>query len=200
MPNGFEAFERTAQFPTTSWTAIVKARNPSSEVSREALGRLCCSYWYPIFVFIRRKGLDSDDARDCTQDFFAALIEKEYLADIERSKGKFRSFLLAAVSHFVANWFDGQKAQKRGGGNRLSPMELEYGDGVYRNEPAHAVTPEALFEYHWAANLLDRTLKRLRAGYPDREFDVMKPFLIGDAAHGHGTAAAEQLGMSQGAF
>ena len=80
---------------------------------------------------MRRKGLDSDRARDCTQDFFTPLLEKEYLADIDRSKGRFRSFLLAAVSHFVNNWFDTQRAQKRGGGRRLLPLELENGSGVW---------------------------------------------------------------------
>jgi RNA polymerase sigma-70 factor (ECF subfamily) len=195
-----EGFERTPRFPTTSWSVIVNSRNPISEVSREALGRLCSSYWYPVFAFIRRKGLDSEQAQDCTQDFFAAFLEKEYLADIDRSKGKFRSFLLAAVSHFVNNWFDGQKAQKRGGGRRLLPLELENADGVRRNEPSHALTPEALFEYHWAANLLDRTLKRLRVSNPGEDFDALKPFLIGEAARGDGVAAAERLGMSEGAF
>jgi RNA polymerase sigma-70 factor (ECF subfamily) len=76
----FRKLRTSRQFPTTSWTVIVNARNPSSEVSREALGRLCTSYWYPVFAFIRRKGLDADQARDCTQDFFTALLEKEYLA------------------------------------------------------------------------------------------------------------------------
>lgn len=149
---------------------------------------------------MRRKGLDSDRARDCTQDFFTALLEKEYLADIERSKGRFRSFLLAAASHFVANCFDAQRAQKRGGSRTFLPLDLENGGVNYRNEPAHALTPEALFEYRWAANVLERTLKRLRADYPGRDFDVLKPFLIGEAAHGQGIAAASQLGMSEGAF
>jgi RNA polymerase sigma-70 factor (ECF subfamily) len=200
MVDGLEGFERGAQFPTTSWSAIVNARSPGSEVSREALGRLCSSYWYSVFAFIRRKGLESDQARDCTQDFFTTLLEKEYLADIDRSKGRFRSFLLAAVSHFVNNWFDAQKAQKRGGGRQLLSLEPENSSGVWRNEPANSLTPEALFEYQWAANLLDRTLKRLRAAYRGPDFDVLKPFLIGDAARGGGAAAAEQLGMSQGAF
>lgn len=200
MADGFEGFRRGEQFPTTSWSGIVNSRSPISEVSRDALGRLCSTYWYPVFAFIRRKGLDSDQARDCTQDFFTALLEKEYLADVDRCKGKFRSFVLVAVTHFVNNWFDAQRAKKRGGGQPLVPLELENGDWVRRNEPAHALTPEVLFEYHWAANLLDLTLKRLRASYPDQDFDVFKPFLIGEVARGDGTAAAEQLGMSDGAF
>ncbi|MBV8811192.1 MAG: hypothetical protein JO033_21195 [Acidobacteriaceae bacterium] len=129
-----------------------------------------------------------------------ALLEKNYLADIDSSKGKFRSFLLAAASHFVANSLDAERAQKRGGGRQFLPLEAEKDARVYRNEPAHALTPEALFEYQWAANLLQRSLNRLRADYPDQEFELLKPFLVGEAARGDGGAAAAQLGVSEGAF
>jgi DNA-directed RNA polymerase specialized sigma24 family protein len=200
MPDGFDGSERNAQFPTTSWTAIVNARDPSSAVSRDGLRRLCSNYWYPIFTFIRLKGLDSDGARDCTQDFFTAFLEKEYLADIERSKGRFRSFLLAAVNHFFANWLDAQRAQKRGGRCTFIPLDMQDVGADYRNKLAHALTPETLFEYHWAVNVLERTLTRLRVSYSDRDFKILKPFLIGEAAHGDGTAAAAQLGISEGAF
>ena len=200
MADGFDGSRHGARFPTTSWSVIMNARDPSSEISREALDRMCRMYWYPVWIFIRHKGLDSDRARDCTQDFFTALLEKRYLADIDRSKGKFRSFMLTAGSHFVNNWFDAQSAQKRGGGRLLVPLEINDGDRVRWNEPAHGLTPEALFEYHWAANLLDLTLRRLRAAHPSPDFDVLKPFLVGEAARGDAAAAAERLGMSGGAF
>lgn len=201
MADGFEGFEKTTRFPTTSWTLVVNARRRgASEGSRAALGGLCRSYWYPVFAFLCRKGLDREQARDCTQDFFTALLEKDYLADIERSKGRFRSFLLAAAGHFLLNWLSAEKAQKRGGGRQIFPLEPEP-DGVASwKEPAHSLTPEAVFEYHWAASLLDRTLKRLRAGHPGREFEVMKPFLVGEADRGTLVAAAARLEMSDGAF
>jgi DNA-directed RNA polymerase specialized sigma24 family protein len=192
--------EGTSRFPTTSWTLIVNARDLDHQVSREALGRLCGTYWYPVFAFIRRKGLDSDQARDCTQDFFTALLEKDYLAGVERSKGNFRSFVLAAVSHFLSNRFAAERAEKRGGGQRVLPLEMENAEGIYRNEPADFLTPEALFEYSWAASLLQRILQRLRAEYSDRDFDVFRPFLIGEESRGDSTAAAERLGISHGAF
>src|SRR5260370_33902236 len=181
MADRFAGFERTAQFPTTSWSVIVQAKNRDSEVSRDALGRLCSSYWYPGFAFLCRKGLESDRARDCTQDFFTTLLEKKYLADIERSKGKFRSFLLAAVSHFLSNWLDAEKALKRGGGRPMLRLEFENAGGIYRNDPAHSLTPEAVFEYQWARSLLDRTLKRLHAKYSHPDFDALKPFPVGHA-------------------
>jgi DNA-directed RNA polymerase specialized sigma24 family protein len=200
MTDGLEGFERTAQFPTTSWSVIAQTRNRDGEVAQKALGRLCSIYWYPVYALLCRKGLDSDRARDCTQDFFTTLIEKDYLADIERSKGKFRSFLLAAVNHFFSNRLDSEKALKRGGGHAMIPLEIENAEGIYRSDPGHSLTPEALFEYHWARTLLDRTLKRLRAMYSNQEFDVLKPFLVGEAARGQGGAAAQQLGMTEGAF
>jgi RNA polymerase sigma-70 factor (ECF subfamily) len=86
MESVFGEFEVTTQFPKTSWTVIVNARDRETAVSREALGTLCRGYWYPVFAFLCRKGLDTEQARDCAQDFFATLIEKEYLADLEQSR------------------------------------------------------------------------------------------------------------------
>ena len=190
----------TGRFPTTSWTLIVNAGDLNNEVSREALGRLCSSYWLPVFVFIRRKGLDPDQAKDCTQDFFTALLEKDYLAGVARSKGNFRSFLLAAVTHFLANRFDSERAQKRGGGQPIVSLDKEDAEGAYRNEPANSLTPEELFEYRWATSLLEDTLGRLRDGYAGDDFEVLKPFLTGEETHGDGASAAQRLGMSAGAF
>ncbi len=200
MMEGLERSAGTRRFPTTSWTLIVNARHPQPDVSREALGTLCTRYWYPIYAFIRRRGLDSEQARDSTQDFFATLLEKDYLAEIERARGKFRSFLLASVSHFLSNQFDARRALKRGGGKRPLALELESAEGVYRIESSHSLTPEALFEYRWATSLLDRALQRLRAGYSGSDFDILKPFLLGESARGESAAAADRLGLSEGAF
>jgi DNA-directed RNA polymerase specialized sigma24 family protein len=179
---------------------IVNTRDRDVKVARAALEKLCGGYWTPVFVFLRRKGLDDDQARDCTQSFFTALLEKDYLADVERSKGNFRAFLLVAVKHFLSNQLDAEKTLKRGGGRQILPLEFEGPDGLLHNEPEHSLTPEAVFEYQWATSLLERTLKRLRAGYPATDFDLMKPFLIGDAERGDGAVVAAQLGMSDGAF
>jgi RNA polymerase sigma-70 factor (ECF subfamily) len=193
-------YERTAQFPTTSWSVIVQAKDRCSEVSREAIGQLCAIYWRPVFTFFCRKGLERDRALDCTQDFFTTLLEKDYLAGIERSKGRFRSFLLAAANHFLHNWFDAERALKRGGGRWILPLATEDVEGPYRNGPIDVLTPDALFEYQWARSLLDRTLQRLRTAYPNRDFEILKPFLVGEASRGDSAAAAGQLGLSDGAF
>src|SRR5262245_58882992 len=113
MEDVFGGVEITARFPKTSWTLIIQARDRKTAVSREALGSLCRGYWYPVFAFLCRKGLDAERARDCTQDFFAALIEKDYLAGLEQSKGKFRSFLMVSAGLFLLNWLDMEQALKR---------------------------------------------------------------------------------------
>jgi RNA polymerase sigma-70 factor (ECF subfamily) len=200
MEHAFGGFDVTARFPRTSWTVIVNARERETAVSREALEQLCRSYWYPVYAFLRRKGLDAERARDCTQDFFTTLIEKRCLADLERSKGRFRSFLLASASHFLLNWLDAAKAQKRGGAQQiltLKPEDLDRESGI---APAPFLTPEAVFEYQWAAGLLDRTTTRLRACYPPHQFEILKPFLLGEAVRGEGVATAAQLGISDSAF
>ena len=178
----------------------MNAQNPATAISGESLGRLCASYWHPVYVYIRHKGFDSDHARDCTQEFFAQLIEKKYLADVDRSKGRFRSFLLAAANHFLSNYLDAANAQKRGGGRQLLSLEDESMSRVLSCEPSNASTPEALFEYHWALALLDRALERLRAGYAPADFLRLKPFILGEAAHGQLAATAQQLGTSEGAL
>src|SRR5262249_32962700 len=170
------------------------------QLFKESLARLCTSYWYPVYVFIRRKGFNSEDARDCTQEFFARVIEKQYLAGLDQSKGRFRSFMLAAVSHFLCNQLDAQRTRKRGVGCDILPLEIENEEGEYRREPSHTCTPEALFEHQWALTLLDRTLKRLRAEYAGPDFNRLKPFLMGEAERGHIATTAAEMGISEGAL
>src|SRR5215467_10070474 len=154
MSEPSEPRHSASSFPTTAWSMVVKAGNPQTQLFKESLARLCTSYWYPVYVFIRRKGFNSDEARDSTQEFFARLIEKQYLAGLDQSKGRFRSFVLASVSHFICNRLDAQHALKRGGGSDIMSMDTENVNGEYRREPSHTSTPEALFEHQWALTLL----------------------------------------------
>jgi RNA polymerase sigma-70 factor (ECF subfamily) len=179
---------------------VVKAGNPQTRFFEESLERLCSCYWHPVYVFIRSKGFSSEEARDHTQEFFARVIEKQYLAGLDRSRGRFRSFVLAAVSHFLSNQLDAQRAMKRGAGRNPEPLEIQHAEGEYRREPSHASTPEALFEYQWALTLLDRTLKRLRAEYAAPDFNRLKPFLMGEAERGEIAGAAAEMGISEGAL
>ena len=119
----------TSRFPTTAWSMVVKAGNPQTQFFHESLARLCNSYWFPVYVFIRNKGFSSDEARDCTQEFFARLIEKQYLAGLDQSKGRFRSFVLSSVSHFICNRLDAQRALARQPRD-ASPVRLRNRDAV----------------------------------------------------------------------
>src|SRR5215469_9880956 len=103
MSEPSEPRHSASRFPTTAWSMVVKAGNPQTPLFQEALARLCTSYWYPVHFFIKRKGFNSEEARDCTQEFFARVIEKQYLAGLGQSKGRFRLFMLAAVRHFLYN-------------------------------------------------------------------------------------------------
>src|SRR5262249_30655072 len=156
---------------------------------------LCASYWYPLYAFIRRQGFSADQSQDLTQEFFARLLEKEFLAAVDREKGKFRSFLLAACKHFLANERDRERAQKRGGGRKPLSLDFHAAHRRYLQEPAHTLTPEKLFERRWALTLLDQVLTRLRAESIDagreRLFDQLKVFLTGEAGPAYRQLAKE---------
>jgi RNA polymerase sigma-70 factor (ECF subfamily) len=164
---------------------------------------LCRAYWYPLYAFVRRQGVTPEDAQDLTQAFFERLIEKNFLADVQREKGRFRSFLLAALKHFLANEWDKSRAQKRGGGAVHVPIDTASDETRYGLEPAHLDTPEKLFERRWAITLLDRVLERLRdehvkAGKAEW-FEQLKPCLTAEkAALGYAELGA-RVGLSEGA-
>jgi RNA polymerase sigma-70 factor (ECF subfamily) len=161
------ATERDApqQFVTTRWSVVLAAgRNPSPQ-AQEALATLCQTYWYPLYAYVRRQGHHPQDAEDLTQEFFARLLAKRYLVGLQREGGRFRSFLLTALKRFLANEWDRARAQKRGGGRTVLSMDAGSAETRYRREPAHELTPEKIYERHWARALLDQVLARLREEY-----------------------------------
>lgn len=190
-------------FATTHWSVVLAAGRRSSPQSQEALATLCRTYWYALYAFIRSQGFPAEDARDLTQEFFARLIEKRSLESVDQSKGKFRSFLLAAVKHFLANERDQARAQKRGGGCQPLPLDFESAEGQLRREPAHEHTPEKLFARRWALTLLDQVLGRLReeltAAKKALLFDRLKGFMTGESGSDSYAQAAAHLGMTEGA-
>jgi len=188
------------QFPTTRWSLIVATHRKPTSSAREALASLCESYWYPLYAYVRRQGHAVEDAQDLTQGFFAVLLEKDYLADFDRERGRFRSFLLGAFKHYMSNERDRQRAAKRGGGQPLVSLDAQDAERRYSVEPAHDLTPERVYDRRWALVLLDRTLERLcRESAPSAHFDRLKVFLMGDSAGvSYGQLAAE-LGMNEGA-
>ncbi len=190
------------RFPTTSWS-LIEAAGRDSSGSADALGALCAAYWTPVYAFVRRKGYSREESEDLSQAFFARLLEHRTWAEARQERGKFRSFLLAAVTHFLANEWDRSQALKRGGDCTILSLSFDFetGEASYHREPFHELTPEALFEKQWALALLDRVLGRLREEYARRakaaHFDVLKAFLTGDRDRGQNHEVAVQLEMSE---
>jgi len=180
--------EQTSQawFATTRWSVVLTAKDKESSQCRQALDGLCRTYWYPLYAFVRRQGCSADQAADFTQGFFAKCLEKDWLDAVDQSKGRFRSFLLAAIKHYVSNERARQRAKKRGGGKHIFSLDIETAETRYKVEPEVATTPEQLFERQWALALLDTVLKDLRQQYKDQGkvemFDWLKPCLIGQTS------------------
>jgi RNA polymerase sigma factor (sigma-70 family) len=170
-------------FATTHWSVVLAVGQSDSPQAAEALEKLCHTYWYPLYAYIRRRGYRPEDAQDLTQEFFAHLLGKQAFRHLEREGGKFRSFLLTALNHFLANEWARRNAQKRGAGKvRFSLDELEP-ERRYQFEPADEVTPETFFERRWAATVIEQAMNRLRDEYA-REgktelFQRLQPFLTG---------------------
>jgi RNA polymerase sigma-70 factor (ECF subfamily) len=194
-----------AAFPTTRITLIEAARGEPTVQAREALALLCAAYWYPIYAYIRRRGYPQEDAEDLTQGFFARVLEKAYLRDFHRERGRFRSFLLGALTHFIANERDWARAAKRGGASIAVPLDavLRTAEARYGLEPRDDLSPEKLFERQWALALLDRVHERLQSDADARgkreQFERLKSYLIGDDRDQGYRAAARDLNTSEGA-
>src|ERR1017187_4544294 len=183
-------------FTTTHWSLVLNARDPSSPLATEALEKLCRTYWYPLYVYVRRQGEDDESAKDLTQGFFVRLLEKNYLAQVQREKGKFRSFLLASLKHFVADERDKARAQKRGGGQVIISLDDTTWEDRYRLEPVEAMDAEKLYERRWALTLLEQARARVREEYVKagkaEHYDHLKAFESGDQnAPSYAQVAAE---------
>ena len=183
-------------FATTHWSVVVHAGDSRSPEAASAMERLCRTYWYPLYVFVRRKGHNHEDASDLTQAFFAKFLEKRYLQSVDASLGKFRTFLLSSMAHFLANEWDKSQAQKRGGGQRIISFDDTTADERYRLEPVEQATPETLYERRWAQTVVGVVLDRLAAETDAKRFEVLKPFLLEDKGAVSYDDAAAKLGLS----
>ncbi len=190
-------------FVTTHWSVVLTAAGNDTTQAQEALSCLCETYWYPLYAYARRRGHGPEDAQDLTQEFFARLLEKHWLARADREKGKFRSFLLMAMKRFLANEWDKAQSLKRGGQIRFVPFQFDTAETRYTREPADASTPEQVFEKQWALTLLQSVLQRLRADYEHdgkgKLFEALEPCLIGSRATQPYGELASTLGMTEGA-
>jgi RNA polymerase sigma factor (sigma-70 family) len=194
--------EQNAGFTTTLWTVVLHAGQADSPHASAALEKLCCSYWYPLYAFVRRQGYDPDQAQDLTQAFFCRVLEKNYLRAADPNRGRFRSFLLTSLKHFLADEWDHSQRQKRGGGAKIFSLDAEGAERRYLLEPVDPRTPEKDYLRHWAEELVERVMTRLqgeyvREGKADR-FEAFKAFLVGDDPASQAEVGA-RLGMSESA-
>jgi RNA polymerase sigma-70 factor (ECF subfamily) len=190
-------------FATTQWTMVMHAQGEDSPTAQEALARLCRTYWFPLYAYVRRRGHSPEDAEDLTQEFFARLLGRNWLDDARREKGRFRSFLLAALKHFLANEWDRARAAKRGGGQIPISLNDTTAEGRYQLEPADTMSADRIFERRWAMTLLEGVMAKLRAEHVAAEkaelYDQLKPCLIGARASAPYAEIAARLAMSEGA-
>ena len=191
------------QFRTTHWSVVLAAGKADSTRARGALEKLCQSYWYPLYAFVRRLGHSPHDAEDLVQAFFAQCLEKNYLGPADQAKGRFRSFLLIALKRFLANEWDKARTQKRGGGAPPASLDALTAEQRYALEPSERLSPDRLFERRWVLTLLENVLARLReeqvAGGKSAAFEVLKDLLT---TRGRGVPyaeLAERLSMSESA-
>lgn len=181
---------------------MLAAAGNDSQAARAALSSLCQTYWYPLYAYLRRRGLGPEDASDLTQGFLASLIERQDFEGLRQDRGRFRAFLLASLKHYLSNWSARERTQKRGGGVQIIP--LENAEGQYVIEAVDHVTPETLFERRWALTVVERLLADLRAEWSAQErtaeFDELKACLLGQTPAGGYAAVATRLGTSEGAI
>jgi RNA polymerase sigma factor (sigma-70 family) len=194
---------RNPGFDTTHWSLVLAAGQQSSPESADALTHLCESYWHPLYAYARRSVEDVHEAQDLTQEFFAQLLEKNYLEAADPLRGRFRSFLLTAFNHFLSKEWKKARAQKRGGGLKPLRFDFDAEDSAYSLQPADDITPEQLYDRRWATTLLTHVLDRLRGELSDAgksdQFERLKPFIIGQAATKTYASVAIELGMTESA-
>jgi RNA polymerase sigma-70 factor (ECF subfamily) len=190
-----------AGFASTQWSLVARAADPAAPQARQALASLCQTYWYPVYAYLRRRTGDADAALDLTQGFFADLLARNALAAADAGRGKFRTFLLACCTNYLANQRDAGRARKHGGGQQPLSLDFASADGLYCREPAEPATPESLYRRRWALTLLETTFALLeqeyeRAGRADL-YRLLQPTLTADpGAPGYAAVAAE-LDMSE---
>ncbi len=198
-----EAFPAAGQFNTTQWGMVVLAGQSQAPHADEALENLCRTYWSPIYAYVRRKGYGPHDAQDLTQAFFARLLEKKYLKLASQERGRFRSFLLKSLQHFLINeWVRGQ-TQKRGGGQTVDALDENAVEQSYQQSMAGQLGPETIYDRRWALTLLERAMERLGADYAvtgkKELFERLQPLLLRESAGASYRKEAALLGLTEGA-
>ncbi len=198
LPNG-----PPRQFATTQWSIVLAAGGREKKLAGDALARLCESYWYPLYAYIRQRIPHVHEAQDLTQAFFVYLLDKQTIAHADPNRGRFRAFLLTALKNFLANEWDKARAAKRGGERSPLSLDLYCGESKFQIELSHDLTPERLYERRWVLTLLDQVLESLRseliqAGKEDH-FEIFKGAITQEATAEDYDKAAQALGLSPAA-
>ena len=188
---------------TTQWSQVLAARDGSDTQARAALESLCQTYWQPLYAYIRAQGHGPEEARDLTQGFFAEFLDKDFLSSVDPDKGRFRSFLLASLRHFLSHERDRERALKRGGGAVTLSLDLATGEENYRLQISEEMTPEDVFERRWALTVLDRAVGRLERESDEAgtsfQFEHLQQYLTGEGVPPTYRETATALGMSEAA-
>jgi RNA polymerase sigma factor (sigma-70 family) len=203
MKESISDHSKNSNFATTHWSAVLAASSASSPNYRDALTTLCETYWFPIYAFLRRQGYSIHEAEDHSQEFFAILLEKQGLHSVNPDKGKFRSYLLGALKHYLADARDRAKAQKRGGGFKVVSFNLKDCENQLNLESKNGLSPEQQYDRSWALALLQKAINRLesesRRTVKPRVFDRIIRYLIPLKDQVPYREAAADLGMSEAA-
>jgi RNA polymerase sigma-70 factor (ECF subfamily) len=190
-------------FATTHWSVVLATADGDSPQATAALEQLCRTYWYPLYVYVRRRGHSPEDAQDLTQQFFALFLQKQYFRLADRARGRFRTFLLHALEHFLVNEWKRSQRLKRGGGATILSLDAGQGEQRYAREPTGTMTPERAYEKRWAMTLLDRVLATLEEEYAAagsaRVFQELAGLLWGKDTGVSYAQIGARLGMSDGA-
>ncbi len=190
-----------AVFATTHWSVVLAAGQSADAQASAALEQLCRTYWYPLYAYVRRRGHSPEDAQDLTQSFFAHLLRKDFLTGVAPAKGKFRSFLLTCLKHFLTDEWEKAHTAKRGGGDSVRPLDLQQAESRYQREACTEADAEKLFERRWALDLLDHVLDQLRhealASGKKALFDEVQGCLLGERPTETYAELGARLGLSE---
>lgn len=190
-------------FATTRWSLILEAQQEPRRHNQRAMAALCELYWYPLYAYLRRRGHRRADAEDLTQGYFAYLLEHHSLDHVDKARGRFRSFLLASLNHYVANDRDWHHAQKRGGAVSHVSLDRDAADARYRAEPTDGWTPEKAFDRNWALTVLEHAFSRVRRQCEEHGkrdlFDQLKASLAGETGDASYRQIGDALGMTEAA-
>jgi len=194
------ATDHAHSFATTHWSNVLAAKQGDASTAAAALENLCRNYWYPLYAFLRREGRSPHDAQDLTQEFFARLLRRDFLKNIGPQKGKFRSFLMASLKHFLCDEWDKARAEKRGGGQTFISLDDHNAEELYLLEPDGSASAEQIFEQRWALTLLAKALAGLREEFATAgkggEFERLKVFLSTPTSDGAYDGVAADLGWA----